>query len=308
MRSAPRLTARRAAVPWAAAALSFAAVATACTTGTVRTAGRGSAAPSASAHPADGCFDPTGRDAASVRQAERVLLEAADGEALYTLAGGLKPLSSGRAVTIPVTPAPPAAALDSLEALRRAVAVLACDDIGAFVHVFTATSGDTVRRRVMEVVVYHRGAVARTVARHAPFFGSLGITPAADVREVLAAVENAPRAARWRGYGLLFGYPDEAVDFFVRAGEEGDRTGAVVPRDFRRIDTYRKFALERDGPPVASSFVYAVPRGAAESVADRALREAAAPVYARYVRERARRITADSTGALALWRDWVTGR
>lgn len=148
--------------------------------------------------------------------ADRVLLEAGDGEALYTLANGLKPLSSGRSFTVQTAPTPGAAALDSLELLRRATRVLDCGDIGAFVHVFTAPStnaaGET--RRAAEVVLYHRGRVAEVVRTQAAFFATLALTPSAEVREVLAAVENAPRDARWRGYGLLFGYPDKAVDFF----------------------------------------------------------------------------------------------
>ena len=256
------------------------------------------------------CFDPGRESAPVVDLADRVLLEAGDGEALYTLANGLKPLSSGRAFSLQTAPAPRAAALDSLDQLRRAVRVLRCGEIGAFVHVFTATSStaDRITRRAAEVVLYHRGRVAEVVRTHAAFFATLAITPSADVREVLAAVENAPRAERWRGYGLLFGYPDEAVDFFVQAGIEGDSTGTIVPRDFRRIDTYRRYPAMRDAPPTLSSFVYAVPKGAPESAADRALREAAAPIHARYVRERARRIVGDSAGALVLWREWLSGR
>jgi hypothetical protein len=254
------------------------------------------------------CFDTRGADPARVRRAESLLLDASDGEGLYTLAGGLKPLSSGRAFTVRIAPTLDRAALDSLEQVRHTLALLHCGDIGAFVHAFTAPQGDSIVRRSFDVIVYHRPSVARAIAQHAEFFGTLGVTPGADVREALAAVENAPRAERWRGYGVLFGYPDDAVDFFVRAGVEGDRTQTIVPRDFRRIETYRKFPVERDGPPVASSFVYAVPKDAPESSADRTLRDAAAPIYARYVRERARRITADSTGALALWRAWLSGR
>jgi hypothetical protein len=256
---------------------------------------------------ASGCFSVDAVSAEVAALADRLLLDAGDGEALYTLANGLKPLSSGRAVSVRVAPTLDQVALDSLELMRRATAVLSCGEIGAFVHTFTATSGtsggDT--RRAAEVVVFHRARVADVVRTHAAFFATLAITPSADVREVLAAVENAPRADRWRGYGLLFGYPDEAVDFFVRAGVEGDSMRAIVPRDFRRIETFRKFPAARDEPPTMSSFVYAVPQGAPESAADRALRDAAAPIYSRYARERARLIVGDSTGALALWRAWL---
>jgi hypothetical protein len=57
---------------------------------------------------------------------------------------------------------------------------------------------------------------------------------------------------------------------------------------------------------VLSSFVYAVPKGAGESEGDRALRSAAAPIYAEYVRRRAIGIQADSSGAVALWRAWLS--
>lgn len=259
-------------------------------------------------HAAPRCFTHVEVSPAVAALADRVLLEASDGEALYTLANGLKPLSSGRSFTVPTAPTSRTAALDSLDALRRAMRVLDCGDIGAFVHVFTAlsTNTDGETRRAAEVVLYHRGRVAEAVRAHAPFFATLAITPSADVREVLAAVENAPRAARWRGYGLLFGYPDDAVDFFVRAGVEGDSTRSVVPRDFRRIDTFRKFPAARDEPPTLSSFVYAVPKDAPESAADRALREAAAPIYQRYLRERARLVVGDSAGALTLWKEWLS--
>jgi len=254
-----------------------------------------------------GCFDVSALDPGLQRLADGVLLEASDGEALYTLAGGLKPLSSGRSFAYEIAPVLNRAAVDSLEQLRRVTLALSCGDIGAFVHVFTATSvsatGST--RRAAEVVVYHRTSVARAVARHPDFFATLGVTPSTDVRTVLAAVENAPRADRWRGYGLLYGYPDRAVDFFVRAGIEGDSTKQIVPRDFFRIETFRKFPDTRDGPPVLSSFVYAVPKGATTDEADVALRRAAALIYTRYVRAREATVRADSTGAVKLWRLWM---
>ncbi len=258
--------------------------------------------------PAPSCFRVDSLPADVRSLAERVLLEAGDGEALYTLAGGLKPISSGRSFSYQIAPAVPAAMLDSLEQLRRAIAALSCGNIGAFVHVFTATQSraDGQMTRVAEIIVFHRPSVAATISRHSQFFGTLGITPSADVREVLAAVENAPRAARWRGYGLLFGYPEHAVNFFVRAGIEGDSTGTLVPRDFLRIETFRKFADGEGKPPTLSSFVYAVPKGASEQQDDRLLREAAAPVYARYLRERSEHVRSDSSGAIALWRAWLT--
>ena len=189
---------------------------------------------------------------------------------------------------------------------HRVAGALHCGDIGVFVQVFTSTftARDSSVMRSASLVVYHRAAVRALIRRQALFFGRLGVTESTDPQSVVAAVENAPRAERWRGYGYLFGYPDEAVDFFVRAGVAGDSTKQLVPRDFRRIETMHRYPVAPDGPPVNPTFVYAVPKGADETPGDRALRTAAAPRYRRYLEMRPRFIRADSTGAVLLWRSW----
>ena len=239
--------------------------------------------------------------------ADRLLLQLGDGEALYTLAGGLKPVSSEVIdASIRVAPSVDTVALARIDQLRRVTAALSCGEVGAFVQLFAAPTrrADSTVVRQAAIVVYHRHALETLVRRQSVFFGSLGLSPAADPRDLVAAVEYAERAPRWRGYGYLFGYPDAAVDFFVEAGEEGDRTGRLVPRDFRRIETVRQFPETRGGPPVLSAFVYAVPKGAPPSADDLRLQTAAAPLLARYRMARARYITPDSSGALLLWRAW----
>jgi hypothetical protein len=255
------------------------------------------------------CFPVETLPPADRRLAEQVLLEFGDREGLYTLAGGLKPISSDvRDVTLRVAPTLDTAALGTLEQLRRVSAALTCGDLGVFVQLFTATQRlrDSSEVRNTSLVLFHRGGVRRTIIAHRDFFASLGVTPAADPREVVLAVENAPRSARWRGYGYLFGYPDDAVDFFVRAGEEGDATRTLVPRDFRRIETWHTYPAVSGGPPTLSSFVFAVPKGSDESADERRLRAAAAPIFSRYARERGTAIRGDSTGAVALWRRWLS--
>lgn len=239
--------------------------------------------------------------------ADRLLLEMSDREGLYTLADGLKPVSSDvRDLQLRIAPRLDTLTLQALDRLWRVAGAMHCGDIGVFVQVFTSTftARDSSIMRSASLVVYHRAALRALIRRQAAFFGALGVTESTAPQSVVAAVENAPRAERWRGYGYLFGYPDEAVDFFVRAGVEGDSTRQLVPRDFRRIETVRKYPATQNGPPVNSTFVYAVPKGTAESAGDRALQAAAAPRYARYLGLRARFIQTDSTGAAALWRAW----
>jgi len=243
--------------------------------------------------------------------AERIVLEFSDREGLYTLAGGLKPVSSDvRNLTLRIAPTVDTVALARVEQLRRVADALTCGDIGVFLQVFTATSiaRDSGVVRNASLVMYHRSALRGAIQRQRDFFASLGITQSADPREVIGAVENAPRADRWRGYGYLFGYPNDAVDFFVRAGVEGDSTRQLVPRDFRRIETWQRFPERAGGPAVLSAFVYAVARDAPESEGDRALRERAAPIFAQYRAMRARFVRGDSTGAIAMWREWYGRR
>lgn len=256
------------------------------------------------------CFDTTSLDSTDRVAVDRLLLRLGDGEALYTLAGGPKPVSSDLDVTVRIVPTVDSVALASLATLRRRVEALACGEVGAFVQVYSAafpTTGDTVVRAA-SVIVHHRARLRQTIAAHAAFFARLGVTPDTDPRDIVFAVETAPRADRWRGYGHLFGYPDEAVDFFVRAGVVGDSTRTLVPRDFRRIPTVRRVPATRGAPPTLATFVYAVPKDAPLSPGDRALAAAAAPIHAAYVARRARAIGADSLGALAMWRAWVSGR
>jgi hypothetical protein len=293
-----------------AAALACSLVSIACGgAATKRVGGARPPAASAAEPPRDSgaCFPTEHLPADERRLAERLLLEFSDREGFYTLAGGLKPISSGVGdLQVRIAPTLDTAMLRQLDRLRVVAQALRCRDLGMFVQVFASTfpSRDSSTVRSATVVLYHTAAVRAAIIRHAAFFATLGVTQSTDPRDVIAAVENADQADRWRGYGLLFGYPDEAVDFFVWAGTEGARTKALVPRDFRRIETFTKFPERQGGPPVLSTFVYAVARGAEETAADRALREAAAPLMARYVRLREQFIRQDSTGAAALWRAW----
>jgi hypothetical protein len=246
--------------------------------------------------PAAECF-PFERLPESLRpKAEAMLLQALDGEALYTIAGGLKPMSSGFVSSSFKVDAPD---LAEAEATRQVLAAWTCGgEIAAGLHHFAAVYNGA---RSMEAVVFHRPALRTLLVRHAPYFSPFGLSPSSDPMEVVMTVEYAAVSPRLRGYGYLFGYPDHAVDFFVEASEtqrlEEEKTGkgALVPRDFLSLSAFRG---ER-------RFVYAVPKGHELNDADRALKGAADALYADYAARRARHITGDSAaGVLALVREW----
>ena len=145
-----------------------------------------------------------------------------------------------------------------------------------------------------------RPLLASTLRRRADVFGGLGLTPGVRAEAVLLRVEGADRPGeRWRGFGLAFGYPDRAVDFFAAAGLHQRTTGEFIDRDFRQIPTHTR---------PTGGFVYAVPRLEPESEEERRVRETAAATLAAYRARRARFIEGDDGDDPArvaeLVRDW----
>jgi hypothetical protein len=224
------------------------------------------------------------------QKARDLLLKALDGEALYTIASDIKPMSSGFYSTQIVVSGPD---LREAEEVRQVLQSWTCGgEIAATLHHFAAIYDG---RRPLEGVVFKLPAVRRMLAAKAGFFAGYGITPSAEPLEALMAVEYDQSSARLRGYGYFFGYPDYAIDFFVTAADEEKRTGTFVPRDFLSLPTARG---ER-------RFVYATPKGHQESDADRALRVAVDRVFADYMTRRARHIKDnDSSNVLTLVREW----
>ncbi len=246
--------------------------------------------------PAAECFPFERLEPALRTEAETLLLRALDGEALYTIAGGLKPMSSGFVSASIAVGAPD---LSVVETSRRVLSHFTCGgELAAGLHHFAQVYEG---RRAMEAVVFHRPALQALLTRQAALFAPFGLSPSADPMEVVMAVEYAAPATRLRGYGYLFGYPEYAVDFFVQASETQreqearEGKGELVPRDFLSLPTFRG---ER-------RFVYAVPKGHTPNTADAALRTAAEALYADYVARRKKHITGDSaSGVLTLVREW----
>ena len=212
-----------------------------------------------------------------------LIRNAADQEALYTLAGGLKPMSSGIWQGSFELDAPD---LTELRDVRRALAPL-CNDVWyADVQIFKNTNDG---ERQVQAFVVHRESLARMIERHKTFWNPQGITPCTHPAEIVAIVDRMPRADRWRGYGYLFGYPDHAVDFFVEAGlalDDGREVGPGKDREFIQIPTQ-----------VADSgrFTYAVPPGHVPIQADQALAENAGLILTAYEQRRHRLVDVDDT-------------
>ena len=194
----------------------------------------GCATGSHSAAEADNAYQPAPEQALPV-DTFALLREATDHEALYTLVGGLKPMSTGiwRGAFAADTPD-----LAELRGVRAALAPLRNDIWYADVQVFSKVHDG---ERAIHAFVVHRDALARMIDRYEGFWSPWGITPCTHPTEIVAVVDRMPKADRWRGYGYLFGYPAEAVDFFVEAGlaaDDGREVGPGKDRQFVQIPTY----------------------------------------------------------------------
>jgi hypothetical protein len=220
-----------------------------------------------------------------------LVLRMLDGEGLYTVGGGLKPVSEGFWQTRFAAAAPD---LSAVEQARRALAAARLGDtLYADVLVFRRAFGG---KKFAAAYVAHRPALRRLIASDPPFWAGLGVTPSSHPAEVMPAAEGAPDLTRARALGDLFGYPRHAVRFFVAATfTQGYFGTKLVPRDFVHLPT---FGGEK------GRFVYAVPKGHRLNEADDRLRAAAAPILAEYRRRRVEAVGDGKPGAAALLRDW----
>ncbi len=205
--------------------------------------------------------------AAPATVARGELWAALDSEALFTIAGGLKPMSGGFWQTWIDVAAPD---LAEVRRVRRALSEWRNDELWADVHVFDQVHEG---RRAAVAYVLDRAAVADLLDEHRAFFAPYGLVPDTHPAEVVAVVERMPKLDRHRGQGLLFGYPEHAIDFFVRAETERAPGGKPSERRFIQIPTFGA---------ATGRFVYAVPADHVEGPADRELAAAAARVLGRF--------------------------
>lgn len=222
---------------------------------------------------------------------EKLLLDALDSEALYTLVGQLKPVSEGFfQARFRIDPPD----LKQLQSIQRALGGWKCGrEIEAGTLVFAKLQQG---ERYFSAWVANRDSLEEAISRQANFFGTLGLTPSDRAELILLQVERAAESRdRWKGFGHLFGYPDPAVDFFVQAGLHQSETGEFVQRDFRQYPTHSR----QEG-----GFVYAVPKLQSESDTESDLRSKVNRILEDYRQRRDAYVGPGKAGALELLRDW----
>ncbi|MGL6076109.1 MAG: hypothetical protein ACRC8S_18275 [Fimbriiglobus sp.] len=223
---------------------------------------------------------------------DSLALKILDSEALYTTTAGLKPLSDGFWQTrFPATQN----TSPEVDAARAKLKELPLGpDLEAGVFVFAT---DFQGSKSASAFILHRPSFARLLARRGDVFTPLGIQPTTPGQEILEKIDRAPRAARWRAFGLAFGYPDYAVEFFVEAGEKQAETKKFVERDFLQLPTQ----ASNEG-----RFVYAVPKGHEKRAEDFELFRETQDHFARYQAWRKVYIHELKRSPTELFKNWVT--
>ncbi len=249
--------------------------------------------PATSARPsAEVCIPTSGWSSEEIAFLDSVLTVALDNEALYTIAEGIKPMSTVAASRIRVDTIG-LAGLDppkKLELWHKAASGLRCGPLTAALIPFKNVYDG---HRYIELVVFHRDRFRAMVNEHADFWSWKGVAPVSEPALVATMVEYSPPHERFRGYGYLFGYPKHAVDFFVTAAEESDETGRFVERDFFQIPAWSG---------ETGRFVYAVPKGYVPTQEDSALYRRSVVVLEAYRRTRVSYVRTD--GSLRAI-DWI---
>jgi hypothetical protein len=224
---------------------------------------------------------------ASLAQTKEQILQLADSlakqtlerEGLFTVLGGLKPISTVEHVQFPIDTLEKNLlnqehAFQQLQLLQGSLNVLSDERIGFILVPFKAVHGAS---RSFQLLVYNQKSIQRTIETYPEFFTKRAILPTTDAQALLMMTEFEEKWDRFRAYGYLFGYPLHAVDFFVRAAMEEDATGQFVKRSFFQI-------------PVASSetgrFVYALPENLEPLAVDLELKRKAGELLEVYKRIR----------------------
>jgi len=239
--------------------------------------------------------------------ADSLMQDAVNHQALYTLVGTLKPMSTltqkrfalarpdsaEAGVREAMVGEAARAAYKDADRLQRVADALSCGGIQTIVVPFKATRNG---QRTVQALLVDRHAFKSALSRDGPFWGQWAFTPNADPATVITTVEYEASLDRFRGYGYLFGYPEHAVTFFVEAARTGEENDTFVERDFVHIPT---------AEAETGRFTYAVPEGYTSAEPDSTIRRRATAILEAYRERRAAHMKEYGTlQPIELLREW----
>jgi TPR repeat protein len=230
-----------------------------------------------------------GAEVADVAAANRMFARLLDSVGLYTIIGGLKPMSDIMAWDNRLT--------YNLEEDRKRRA-----DYDAALG---AVESDTIKARVLwgtgnrgksgGLFVFRTDLVRATILAHPQVFQPEDIAPNFPVEALMRRLETRAFSNLSRVQGLLYGFPPYAVDFFCNPHRSGQPIGIGQDRKGITIPCYA----------ARSDFVYVIPIDNEPAPEDREIQSTAASILAEYRQRRPRyEQTNGELAALNLINDW----
>jgi len=225
------------------------------------------------------CFPIEKLPVALQKTATEILQRSLDTEGLYTLVGDIKPASNFLEFhvdySLPKESSKRRAQEKQRASIKKILPALRCGgDLETVILSFKNRHENSQHYGLVNVNVKE---LKKKVAEHADFFKSIGwngkIGEGFSSHEIVRLVENASHFDRYRGYGLIFGYPEYAVNFFVEAAKSQAQTGKLVAREFITVPVF-----ERSG----RLFVWVTPVGYQAGPIDEDILERARPILAAY--------------------------
>ncbi len=225
-------------------------------------------------------------------KAEALLLKMMDSEALYTIIGDLKPVSSSFWNGSFSLAEPNLVQLSETRQILHAFR--SGNEFSAEILVFAKAQNG---KKLATAWVAKNHLLDQTIASHAAFYSHYGITEGTPAVTIIEKMEHADRLDRLRASGYQYGYPDYAVDFFVNSEKirEASDDKKLVPRDFVSAPTFAS---------PTNRFVWAIPKGSSLRPEDHQIISKAKFIFAEYTLRREQYIGEGRRGIVALIRDW----
>jgi hypothetical protein len=227
--------------------------------------------------------------------ADTLIKRVLDNEGLYTVVSGLKPMSSASDLMLKI--AQPDSLLrgaakvtdvqsqdyQKLERYQKVVNALQLGDLKFIMLPFKMHNKG---ERIVQINIYRQSLVDSLLGANKSFYGQFGYAPQANGQLIINTTEYEHKYDRFRSYGYLFGYPDHAVEFFVKASISCDKTREFVKRDFYQIPV---FSGE------TGHFVYALPKESKPTKLDELTKARAEYALAKYKKLRVKYLRQDGT-------------
>jgi hypothetical protein len=243
--------------------------------------------------PCSECFPIEKLPARLQNKAAAGLLALLDSEALYTIVGGIKPITAEFFDFI--FPQSSKYTQSDYEDFQMIVQSWQCTPLlkaALFRHTQKTKKGMVVG----SVVIARSDLVSKTIHQRKEIYSKFQIqsdSPIETIFKILAPIGFSSRKDEAQvAYGYLFGYPEYAIQYFAGRANSSEKN---ISSDFITIPTHET---------IDTPFNWAVPKGHQKNTEDLAIENKALPIFKTYEGLRRRYLTTFPETSVKIIRDW----